>query len=157
MASAYILFSQFSNNFFSGKLSQGHTAVLHKPEPWSTNSWTCGLWATPQGYRLILLLGAYWTKCIARASWRWFVPYRHQHSLHTDQELIIQEKNPSKSTKQNKERRAPFSKFSLIGITETGRLIKIETDTQSMVWLSNCFMHVNNVFRSPKQCLQQRC
>lgn len=28
---------------FSVNLSQGHTAVLHKPKPWSTNSWTCGL------------------------------------------------------------------------------------------------------------------
>lgn len=119
MALAYILFFSAQQQFFSVKLSQGHTALLHRPEPWSTNRWTCGLHHRATGLYFCLL--AYWIKCIARASWRCFVPYRHQHSFHTDQELIFQEKKKkytSRSTKQNKERRALLSKFSLIGITE---------------------------------------
>lgn len=96
------IFFTAQQHFFSVNLSQSHTAVLRKPKPWSTNSWTCGLLHRVTSLYFCLLV--YWTKCIAGASWRLFVPYRHQHSLQTNQELIIQgRKQANKKIKTRKE------------------------------------------------------
>lgn len=95
------IFFTAQQHFFSVNLSQGHTAVLHKPKPWSTNSWTCGLLHRVTSLYFCLLV--YWTKCIAGASWRLFVPHRNQHSLHTNQDMIIQgRKQANQKPKQGK-------------------------------------------------------